>query len=188
MLGRWRQTLVKTPVLPDPFPRPPFGLQKSAETCFLAPLGAAFAPPHGSRTLSGPSKKRSERKMKSSKIIKELNQKSSPDYVFQIQDLPKRAPVDLMNFPEGSLRPSWRAPPIFGALPGPSWNPTGAIHETNMFFLIITKTTIFVKFGAHKLKPQVLQNTDFQFQGCPWSHLGVEPFFSGPLGASKATS
>ncbi len=43
--------------------------------------------------------------------------------------------MDLINFPEGSLGPSWGAPPTVGALPGPSWNPTGAIQEKNIFVL-----------------------------------------------------
>ena len=86
----------------------------------LASLGAAFAPPHASRTLSGPFKKRPERKMEPLKPLEDLPQKSSPDYVLQIQDLQKRAPMDLINFPEGSLGPSWGAPTTSGALPGPS--------------------------------------------------------------------
>jgi hypothetical protein len=59
--------------------------------------------------------------MKPLKPLEDLPQKSSPDYVLQIQDLPKRAPVDLMNFPEGSLRPSWGAPPLLE----PSLDPPG---------------------------------------------------------------
>ena len=116
------------------------------------------------------------------------NQNASPDYLLQIQNLQKRAPMDLINFPEGSLRPSWGAPPTFGALPGPSWNPTGAIQKKKLICLIITKTTIFVTFGAHKLNQQVLQNTAFQFRKGPWSHLGVELFSLAPAGAAKATS
>ncbi len=65
----------------------------------------------------------------------DLPQKSSPDRVVQIQDLQKRAPMDLINFPEGSLRPSWGATPTFGALLEPSWNPTGAIQKTEHVFL-----------------------------------------------------
>ena len=58
-----------------------FGLPEFADRYLLAPFGAAFAPPHASRTDSGPSKKRSEHKMESSKILKDLHQKSSPDYL-----------------------------------------------------------------------------------------------------------
>ena len=97
-----------------------FGLPKSADRYLLAPFGAAFAPPQASRTDLRPSKYRSEHKMESSKILKDLTQKSTSDYVLQIQDLQKRAPMDLINFPEGSLGPSWGAPTTFGALPGPS--------------------------------------------------------------------
>ena len=101
-----------------------FGLPKFDDRYLLAPLGAAVAPPHASRTLSRPSKKRSERKIESSKFLKDLNQNSSPDYVLQIQDLQKRAPMDLINFPEGSLRPSWGAPPHF-------WSPPWTLLESH---------------------------------------------------------
>ena len=128
-----------------PFPKATFstlvpiwaslGPQQKIDRSFLAPLGLHFASPHAFRTLSGPSKKRPERKMKPLKPLQDLPQKSSPDYVLQIQDLPKRTPVDLISFPEGSLGSSWGAPPTFGALPGPSWNPTGAIQQQKHVFL-----------------------------------------------------
>ena len=58
--------------------------------------------------------------MESSKNLKDSHQNASPGYLLQIQDLQKRAPMDLINFPEGPLGPSWGAPTTFGALPGPS--------------------------------------------------------------------
>ncbi len=55
--------------------------------------------------------------MESSKILIDFTQKSTSDYVLQVQDLQKRAPKDLINFPKGSLGPSWGAPPHFWSPP-----------------------------------------------------------------------
>ena len=88
--------------------------------------------------------------------------------------------TNVINFPKGSLGPSWGAPPTFGPLPGPSWNPTGAVQKKTLFCLIITKTTIFVLFGAHKLKPQDLQNTASQFRGRSLEPSGRGTFLLWP--------
>ena len=83
-----------------------------------------LAPPLPLPTLPGPSrdlpKNVQSEKWNHKKNFKDSDQNASPGYLLQIQDLQKRAPMDLINFPEGPLGPSWGAPTTFGALPGPS--------------------------------------------------------------------
>ena len=89
----------------DPFSLwdPPLGPKVNLKNFPGPPLGPSFAPKHASRTLSRPSKKRSGRKMKSSKYVQGFDQNSLPGKLLPIQDPPKWPPLDLINFPEGSL-------------------------------------------------------------------------------------
>ena len=82
---------------------PPLGPKVNLKNFLGPPLGPSFALEHTPRTLSRPSKKRSGRKMNSSKYAQDLNQNSLPGELFLIQDPPKRPPMDLINFPEGPL-------------------------------------------------------------------------------------
>ena len=89
----------------DPFSLwdPPLGPKVNLKNFPRSPLGPSFALEHTPRTLSRPSKKRSGRKMKSLKYAQDFHQNSLPGELLPIQDHPKWPPVDLINFPEGSL-------------------------------------------------------------------------------------
>ena len=82
---------------------PPLGPKVNLKNFPGSPLGPSFALEHTPRTLSRPSKKRSGRKMKSLKYAQDFHQNSLPGKLLPIQDPPKWPPMDLINFPEGSL-------------------------------------------------------------------------------------
>ena len=103
---------------------PPPGPKKESISLFEPPLGAALAAyrapgtssvaalaaEHAPGTSSGPSKNRSERKMKMLIFHWFYHQNLSPDVLLPIQDPPKRPPMDLINFPEGPLESCRGAP------------------------------------------------------------------------------
>ena len=80
---------------------PPFGPKMKLINFLGPPLGASFAAEHAPRTLSGPPKNRSERKMKMLKSAQEIHQNLSPGELLPIEDPPKRGSMDLIKFPEG---------------------------------------------------------------------------------------
>ena len=82
------------------------GPQNELHHHFWASLGTALAPKHAPRTLSGPPKNRSERKLELLKNTKDFNQNLSPDEFLPIQAPPQTAPMDLHTRPEGPLRAS----------------------------------------------------------------------------------
>ena len=93
----------------DPF-WPPLGSALAPDRAPGTSSGAALAAEHAPGTPSGPSKNRSERKMKMLILHWFYHQHLSPDVLLPIQDPQKRAPMDLINFPEGPLG-SYRGPP-----------------------------------------------------------------------------
>ena len=82
---------------------PPFGPKMKLINFLGPPLGTSFAAEHAPRTLSGPPKNHSERKMKMLKSAQEIHQNLSPGELLPIQDPPKRGSMDLIKFPEGPL-------------------------------------------------------------------------------------
>ena len=82
---------------------PPSGPQSEFDPPPSAPFEIPVALPHAPGTPSGPSKNRSKRKTKILKSAKCFLQKSSPGELLPIQDPPKRAPLDLIHFPQSLL-------------------------------------------------------------------------------------
>ena len=103
---------------------PPLGPKKKSIANFWRPLGftwapdcapgtspgAALAAEHAPGAPSGPSRNHSDRKMKLLIFRWFYHHFLSHDVLWPIQDPPKRAPMDLINFPEPPLESCRGAP------------------------------------------------------------------------------
>ena len=103
---------------------PPLGPKKNSIDNFWRPLGSTLAPDcapgtspgaalaaeHAPGAPSGPSRNRSDRKMKLLIFRWFYHHFLSHDVLWPIQDPPKRAPMDLIDFPEGPLESCRGAP------------------------------------------------------------------------------
>ena len=132
----FRHLLFQKPLFPRLFRfGPPWGPNKKAIDPFLTPLGSTLPLP----TLSGPSQDL-PKNVQSEKWNHENHSrtylKSQALTTFCKSRTSQKGPQwTWWTFPRAPWDPAGAPPPLFGALPGPSWNPNGAIQQKKHVFL-----------------------------------------------------